>query len=257
MKKFVNEYNEFISSFDIVIPSDELKNLSKKTPSLNTPLNSMNIYNIIISELQTQGNNTSTPLLSRIDINSLINKHLESRLYRVFNNKKFSLGGRFYGAEYQQLNQEDRSLITINGKKTSEIDFKGLHLNMLYNFEGMDFQGDPYSITNKNTEIRPLLKLVSLIGINAVTPKSAIDAFNFEMLNDYSLYQTQKKYNLKTKELFSQFENAHPKISKYFRSGKGIELQYIDSKIAENILKHFTDDKSSKPSNFKPSPDIS
>ena len=40
--------------------------------------------------------------------------------------------------------------------------------------------------------------------------------------------------------MFSHFESAHPTISKYFRSGKGIELQFKDSMIAEDILKHFT-----------------
>lgn len=244
MRKFVNEYNELISSFEIVIPVNRIKNIAQKSDAFFTPTPSftpipINIYNIIISELHT-GSKISPPLLIRIEDNSLINKHLECRLYRVFNNKKFDSGGRFYGADYQQLNQDDRSLITINGNKTSEIDFKGLHLNMLYNFEGTDFQGDPYSITNQNLEVRPLLKLVSLIGINAVSQKSGIDAFNFEMLKDYELYQIQKEYNLKTKDLFAQFENSHSQISKYFRSGYGIKLQYIDSKIAEEILKHFT-----------------
>ena len=244
MKRFVIEYNELISSFDIVIPARKINNLTQKSdaffnaPQLFTP-NPINIYNIIISELQT-GKGTPTPLLVRSWDNSIFNKHLECRLYRVFNNSKFNAGGRFYGSEYQQLNQEDRSLITINCNKTCEIDFKGLHLNMLYNFEGIDFQGDPYSIPNQNPELRPLLKLVSLIGINALTPKSAVDAFNFEIMKDYGLYQTMKKHNLKSKELFSQFENAHSQISKYFRSGYGIKLQYIDSKIAEEILKHFT-----------------
>ena len=240
MKRFVDEYNELISSFDIVVPADKLKSLTQKSDAFFNPLlafnpNPINIYHIISSELQAQGN-TSTPLLE----GSCLNKHLECRLYRVFNNKKFSEGGRFYGADYQQLNQDDRSLITINGNKTSEIDFKGLHLNMLYNSEGIDFQGDPYSITNQNPEVRPLLKLISLIGINAPNPQSAVKAFNDEMCKNYKLYQIKKKYNLKPKELFSQFENAHQTISKYFRSGKGIELQYIDSMIAEDILKHFT-----------------
>lgn len=237
-QRFLEEYNELIASFEVAIPL--LRSTSKKTTLFKTPpfnySNHITIYDIITTETDTGGNNISTPLRE----DSWLNRKLDCRLYRVFNNSKFNLGGRFYGADHQRLNQSDRSLIKINGNKTSEIDFRGLHLNMLYNFEGIDFEKDPYSINNLNPELRPLIKLVSLIGINALTPKSGIDAFNFEMFKDYELYQIQKKYNLKTRELFAQFENTHPQISKYFRSGYGIKLQFIDSLIAEEILKHFT-----------------
>jgi hypothetical protein len=234
MIMFADEYNEFISSFEIAVSDKWGKKLTQKSDAFFDPPSIINNHNNI-SELQTQINNASIPLLE-----GSLNENLDCRLHRVFNESKFNIGGRWYGADYQGYNQEKRSFITINGNKTSEIDFKGLHLNMLYNFEGIDFQGDPYSIANNNPELRPILKKVSLIGINALTPISAVKALNEEIRTDSKLFQIKEKYNLKPKELFAQFENAHPQISKYFRSGYGIKLQYLDSKIAEEILKHFT-----------------
>ena|ERR1035438_8002377 len=234
MIKFADEYNELISSFDIVVSDKWGKKLTQKSDAFFTPL-SINSNHNNISIQQTQINNTSIPLLE----GSLKEKE-DCRLHRVFNDSKFNLGGRWYGADYQGYNQRKRSFITINGNKTSECDFQGIHLNMLYNLEGIDFQGDPYTKANKNPELRPILKKVSLIGINARTPQSAVKALNQEILTKIKLSQLKEKYNLKPKELFSHFESAHPTISKYFRSGKGIELQFKDSMIAEDILKHFT-----------------
>jgi hypothetical protein len=158
----------------------------------------------------------------------------------VFNNSSFSYGGRFYGAEYQQLNGQDRESILINGNKTTEIDFKGLHINMLYNKQRKDYNGDPYSVVNSNMEIRPLLKLIGLIIINAKDKKSSIDAMNYELWKNLELKKIKEKYNLSIQELFSDFEKRHPDISNYFNSGIGLKLQNLDSKIAEDILKHFT-----------------
>jgi hypothetical protein len=128
----------------------------------------------------------------------------------------------------------------INGNKTSEIDFKGLHINMLYNKQRKEYNEDPYTIVNSNPEIRPLLKLIGLIIINAKDKKSSIDAVNYELWKKPELKNIKEKYNLSIRELFSDFENRHPDISNYFNSGIGLKLQNLDSKIAEETLKHFT-----------------
>jgi hypothetical protein len=245
MESFLNKYNDFISSNKIqFVVSPEKMTEIKNThliflPSLlNTPLN---IYNIIISEAYSNKYyTTSTPLLSHSYVKPLYYKNLHSQMYRVFNNSSFSFGGRFYGAEYQQLNGQDRQSILINDNKTTEIDFKGLHINMLYNKEGKDFNDDPYSVVNSNSEIRPVLKLIGLIIINAKDKKSSIDAVNYELWKNPELKNIKERYNLSIQELFSDFEKRHPDISNYFNSGIGLKLQNLDSKIAEGVMKHFT-----------------
>jgi hypothetical protein len=245
MESFLNQYNDFISSIKIqfIISPEKIAEIKDAQmiflPSLLTT--SFNIYNLIISETYNHRYyTTSTPLLSHSYVNHLYNKDLHSQMYRVFNNSSFSQGGRFYGAEYQQLNGQDRKSIMINGNKTSEIDFKGLHINMLYNKQRKEYNEDPYTIVNSNPEIRPLLKLIGLIIINAKDKKSSIDAVNYELWKKPELKNIKEKYNLSIRELFSDFENRHPDISNYFNSGIGLKLQNLDSKIAEETLKHFT-----------------
>ena len=36
--------------------------------------------------------------------------------------------------------------------------------------------------------------------------------------------------------MFNQLELKHPKIAKYFATGEGIKLQYIDSQIVEKVM---------------------
>jgi len=45
------------------------------------------------------------------------------------------------------------------------------------------------------------------------------------------------------KELTGMIANTHKRIDKYFYTGIGINYQFKDSRIAENILKHFTKQK--------------
>ena len=42
--------------------------------------------------------------------------------------------------------------------------------------------------------------------------------------------------NKTAKDLFNQLELKHPKIAKYFATGIGIELQYLDSQIAKKVI---------------------
>lgn len=50
---------------------------------------------------------------------------------------------------------------------------------MLYNLLGDEYEGDPYLVMGE--ALRPLMKLVSLISINAKTMTSGIKAFNDEL----------------------------------------------------------------------------
>ena len=88
-------------------------------------------------------------------------------MHRVFNrgSKDFDKGGRFYGAYYQGMPSKFRKNIYIDGKKTVELDYSGLHIRMLYHQLGLEFNEDPYAIGDGSQ--RNEYKLVSLISINA------------------------------------------------------------------------------------------
>ena len=51
---------------------------------------------------------------------------------RIFNQGSFKKGGRFYGGFWQKIPREYRKFIRINYKEVVELDYSGLHINMLY-----------------------------------------------------------------------------------------------------------------------------
>lgn len=242
MKNFVDEYNELLESVNIIIPSEIVGKNKGENDELKNTLFPLNNEQLIINKEEhnskTQG--TSLPLLRTNETKPIIYNNLNAELYRVFSRGDFRFGGRFFGAEYQQMNKKERNQILINGKKTVEADYSGLHLNMLYHQRGLEFTGDPYLAVIEDLSLRKALKLVSLIAINATKKHKAIQAINHARYQDWELHQLLKSKGIKSDELLKGFEKTHYKISTHFYNDEGVRLQNIDSQIAEQILKHFT-----------------
>lgn len=227
LKKFLNFYNDFITSFNITLPITY-------TFSNNTTLSN--------SSIQYSSNSHSYPLLGMKTDKCLYYKRLDCRLYRVFNNGKFDQGGRFYGGDYQRLSEEQRAKILIDGESVVEVDYSGLHGRMIYHYyEKIDYLDDPYLI-NGNKELRPAFKKMFQMCINATGKIASVRAFRKSLVEDEDGWELKKlmhKYNVSPEWLYEKLFEKHQKISKFFSSGVGIKLQFIDSQIAENILKHF------------------
>jgi len=83
------------------------------------------------------------PITNRIGSKILYCKRLQCKLYRVFNNGNFNYGGRFYGAEYQQLSGKERRSMLINGSKVVEADYSAFHIRMIYHLVGIDKKENP------------------------------------------------------------------------------------------------------------------
>jgi len=76
-------------------------------------------------------------------------------LYGVFNDADFKTGGRFYGGWWQEIPSKFRDRITIDGKRTVQLDYSGLHPHILYHERGLELKGDPYQVNlipSKNAE---------------------------------------------------------------------------------------------------------
>ena len=152
-------------------------------------------------------------------------------LRRIFA-QSFDQGGRFYGGWWQSVKKELRSRIVINEYLTSECDFSTLSLRMLYAKEQADCgEGDLYdlgvSFPNDPDTSRDIVKRY----INA-------------LLNDASKkYQLDKEdliyLGISRKELFDAVCERHSLLRKYFYSGIGLQLQFMDSKMAEHVMLHF------------------
>jgi hypothetical protein len=99
---------------------------------------------------------------NKANINTIRLSHHEKFIKRIFNNNDWNNGGRFYGGWWQRIPSEWRSRIRIGNMPVSEVDFKGLHIVLLYAIEGVNYIEDPYLINGLETteRMRMLLKQV-------------------------------------------------------------------------------------------------
>ena len=106
---------------------------------------------------------------------------------RVFNNNNWQSHGRLYGGRFQQLNEDERSRITINGEPTTELDIKSCHPTMAYAEVGIDWYGqsnqDIYEKEGLASWPRDLVKRCVSTLFNAKSKQSAVS----------SLYDKQRK----------------------------------------------------------------
>jgi hypothetical protein len=170
------------------------------------------------------------------------------RLYRVFNNGSFDMGGRFFGGWWQGIPREARKNIKINHMVTVESDFSGLHINLLYAKKGMKMPyDDPYALEGMPASSRDFLKHSLLTLINATDRKSAYKAIKYELLGRPKRKTTSDSPRKKAKlvlpagiknieELLLPFEDKHEDIREFFYSGAGVYLQNLDAIIAERIM---------------------
>ena len=149
-------------------------------------------------------------------------------LKRIFNNNSFEDGGRFYHGWWQEISKEYRKNITIDGKRTVEVDYSSIHFRILYAEQGIDIGDDDPYIIEGYEDSRDEIKIALNIILNAETKNKAIYAiFNHDDID------IDKKT---AKDIYRKLEEEHPKIKQYFGSGRGIKLQYKDSQIAEQVM---------------------
>ena len=155
-------------------------------------------------------------------------KHLR----RIFNNGSFKQGGRFYGGWWQEVPKKWRTFIMIDNRSTCEIDYSGMHLTMLYARAGLPMpEGDPYLPPGCSKGVRPFLKVALNTIINADSRAKAIGAIEGEQ--DTSVIPPQYS---DVESLIDAFAKKHEPIQHLFYSGLGIDLQCIDSQVAEQVM---------------------
>lgn len=175
------------------------------------------------------------------------------RLKSVFNNRSWDCGGRLYssafsGISYQNISEQERKTILINGARTVELDYSALHITMLYAREGVPPPPAPYDILSR--DLRALVKLASLILINAETDRAALGALKKHRheleLQQFDLSDKEQmllcgfqKCKCTLEEIIEKIKEKHSPIAKYFGSGIGLKLQNEDSLMALEIVHHF------------------
>ena len=162
---------------------------------------------------------------------------------RIFNNNSWKDGGRFYGGWWQRIPSQYRSRIHFFGIPTSELDFSGLHINLLYLMCKKDLpSSDPYDIDGIGTNglNRQIVKIILLHIINAKSRKSAIKSITMTINFDSTLYEYVNQNKLDYLSFIDEILITHNSIKKYFFSGQGIKLQNFDAMMAESVINHFT-----------------
>lgn len=149
------------------------------------------------------------------------------RLYRIFSDNSFSRGGRFYRGWWQNVPKAYRPRITIDGQSVIEIDFSAFHPSILYAQQGVALDFDAYDIHPKVS--RNLGKVAFNALLNAKGMPRKPSDFHEELTGiswvNYLDLMMEKHSRL----------TADGK----FLNGYGLEVQFMDSELAETILMHF------------------
>ena len=103
----------------------------------------------------------------------------KTRLVRIFNNGSFQEGGRFYGGWWQGIPGDYRTFITIDGKRTTQLDYSGMHFSIMYAQLGLDTpMEDPYALEGYGGHLRGHIKRAFNIIINCATRAQAIGSID-------------------------------------------------------------------------------
>jgi hypothetical protein len=163
------------------------------------------------------------------------------RVRRIFNNSSWSDGGRLYNVWWMECPKRLRKYIVIDGQPTVELDYSGFHIMLLYARVGINYlehDDDPYVLDDHPH--RSLNKRLMLIAINAKNDNAAVKATWEWRIGSgkrelYGIENHQGLHNI-----LSALKTKHAPIARYIASGEGIKLQYQDSCITIELIKHFT-----------------
>lgn len=153
--------------------------------------------------------------------------------------------GRFFqcfATSYQNVDKETRRGVLINGKKTAELDYSGMHINLLYNRVG---KSSPYTDNyvpvieelgvESSEELRDIVKHCIFVMINAKSYKSYVVSFNKKEVNRKKV-AALKEAGLSLKKVYDTFCIKHEDITQFINSNASISLMLEESNIMQNVL---------------------
>lgn len=182
--------------------------------------------------------------ITHIDLSS-------KRIHRVFNNRSWVLGGRFYNGWWISTPGVLRKYIYINGEPTVELDFKGMHIHFLYAMKGINYApllDDPYSLV-KDDPNRDLNKLLLLTAFNAESEDDAIYSTSKKVSEDDLIkFGLNKRTKCNTlRKILAKLKEKHIPVADLIAdegaNNIGLKLQYLDSRVAEKVIDYFTKKK--------------
>jgi len=225
----------------------------KDTPTVRAMRRAVEAYNLLLARTHID---IDVECITQEDRDDLLDRLIHAKdkfkytinlgakqVYRVFNNGSFTEGGRFYGAFWIGCPGILRKYITIDGEQTWELDFSGIHINLLYAFKGINFtelHTDAYELIENDPE-RKLNKLILLTAYNAGTPEETAKAVFKNALDDGIKHRLNLRRHTQVYEKLELLKQKHTDIAEFIAHDYGRELQYHDSCVLEQLINLFTD----------------
>lgn len=134
---------------------------------------------------------------------------------RIFNDT-FDRGGRFFGGFWEGMPKENRRLLRIGSKETSELDFKATFPSIMYGMRGLPIPGDCYAIEGYDRNRQVKTAVLFMVTCTKET-----------LLNDY-------KY---LPEFIEAIEQYHSPIADMFYNPElCFTLMKLESDLAAKIM---------------------
>jgi hypothetical protein len=177
------------------------------------------------------------------------NCRISTRLHAVFNGS-WDRGGRLYcrtANSFQTLPKRERRALLIDGEPVVELDYRALHVTMLYADQGEKLgECDPYAtIAWGDRELRRVAKRLVLVALNAKDRRTTIG----RLMEDWRLgefpgmdHLTPRGFRDCLEELWDDALEVLAPIADSFGSGVGLTLQNRDSAMMLDILEELVID---------------
>jgi hypothetical protein len=194
---------------------------------------------VIWREVRTRRGRRQVPI--RISQNSKF-------VRRIFSRGSWDLHGRFYGGFWQQVGEDLRKDIFINGNPTIEVDYKAIHVTLLYaqflnEQKVCPYGEDPYDLKIQLSPSAPKdiqrkrVKSLILQAINANCRKTAFSAFRDNAKAGTPEKRLTNKY---LERLLEAFLDEHPDLRRFIATDTGVDLMRVDGDITEEIIRLMT-----------------
>lgn len=156
-------------------------------------------------------------------------------LTRIFKGT-WERGGRLYGGSWQNLPQEVRLGLTINGEAVVELDYRAIQPSMLYALKGLSLDFDPYIVPGFDIP-RDVGKVQfnRLVNNSGKAPVKGGLAFDKETQKSFTSKDQFHRYLYAMKEM-------HTAISDCFNSDASLKLQHLDSSLALSVINRCLDE---------------
>ena len=205
-------YNEFLTKHCLALEAtdNELYDIAKAMSGNKT---------------SKQGDEEEEDIVANLDFSRV-------QLRRIFSRGELTKHGRFYNGWWQSVPSIYRQHITIDGYKTSEVDYSNMSLRIVYALQGIerDVDDDLYDIGLDNWlgQDDPRRKLIKIF----------VNALMNDETGNYSLTKAELRVlGLTHEELLALVLKIHKPIAHQLTSGIGMKATYLDSQIAELVMK--------------------